>query len=251
MAGRVLQPGVRADMAPILVGVQGIKKTTAIQMMVPHEDAYAEIKLTDKDDDLSRKLRGKLVGELEELRGLNTRAIEEIKAFVSRRREAWIPKYKEFEAFFWRRCILIGSTNDDEFLSDPTGERRWLPGECGQLDIDYLISVRDQLWAEGALRFQVAGVEWEAAERLAPAEHGRFKVTDSWQRAISSWLETPQIGGALPLDKGYVSTHEILFAALGVSNAQQNRGHELRVIRALRAMGFRAIENGDGKVYTR
>jgi hypothetical protein len=91
LAGRVLQPGVRADMAPILVGAQGIRKTSIIQAMAPNEDMYAEIKLNDRDADLSRKLRGKLVGELEELRGLNSRAIEEIKAFVSRRRESWVP----------------------------------------------------------------------------------------------------------------------------------------------------------------
>ena len=251
LAGRVLVPGVRADMAPILVGAQGIKKTTAIQFMAPTEDAYAEIKLTDDDDDLSRKLRGKLVGELEELRGLNSRAIEEIKAFVSRRREAWVPKYKEFEALFWRRCILIGSTNEPEFLADPTGERRWLPGECGELNIEYLLEVREQLWAEGAVRFALNGVEWEDAERLAKSEHQRFKVADSWEHAIKLWLAQPGIDQALPMDKGYITTHEILYAALGISNAQQNRVQEQRVIKALKHLGFSPRDSDEGRVYVR
>ena len=251
MAGRVLEPGVRADMAVILVGLQGIKKTTTVQMMVPSEEHYTEIKLTDNEDDLSRKLRGKLIGELEELRGLNSRAIEEIKAFVTRRKEEWVPKYKEFASYFWRRCLMIGTTNDDEFLNDPTGERRWLPGICGAIDTRRLIETRDQLWAEGALRFAMNGVEWQDAERLAIPEHGKFKITDSWERAIRLWLETPQIGDKLPEDKGYVTVHEILSAALGVPVAQSNRTHEMRVVKALRSLGFGAVENGDGKVYVR
>ena len=96
MAGRVLQPGCQADMAPILVGAQGARKTSSIMAMVPDEEFYTTIKLDAHDDDSSRRMRGKLVGELEELRGLNTRHIEEIKAWITRRTEGWIPKYKEF-----------------------------------------------------------------------------------------------------------------------------------------------------------
>lgn len=239
MGGRVLQPGVRADMAPILVGLQGIKKTSAIQAMVPHEDFYAEIRLDEKDDNISRKLRGKLIGELEELRGLNTRAIEEIKAFVSRRRESWVPKFKEFEAFFLRRNLLVGSTNDDQFLADPTGERRWLPGECEFIDLDRIIETRDQLWAEGATMFRLEGVMWEDAERLAPAEHRRFKIGDTWEHAIRGWLVDGGMGGGSPLDKGYVTAGEVLVGALGVGIAQQDRRHEIRVSKALRAVGLK------------
>lgn len=251
MAGRVLQPGVRADMAVILIGLQGIRKTTTVQFMAPREDQYAEIKLNDKDDDIARKLRGKLVGELEELRGLNTRAIEEIKAFITRRHEAWVPKYKEFETTFARRCLLIGTGNEDEILSDPTGERRWLPGVCGVVNVELLIETRDQLWAEGAARFALNGVEWQDAERLAIPEHGKFKITDAWERAIRLWLETPMIGEKLPEDKGYVTVHEILNVAIGLNMAQANRAHELRVVKALKSIGFKAVENGEGKVYVR
>jgi predicted P-loop ATPase len=240
MAGRVMEPGVRADMAPILVGAQGIKKTSAIQAMVPSEDHYAEVRLDDKDDDISRKLRGKLIGELEELRGLNSRAIEEIKAFVSRRRESWVPKFKEFENFFYRRCILVGSTNDYQFLADPTGERRWLPGECSIIDLDRIYEERDQLWAEGAFVFAMEGVAWADAERLAEREHPRFKISDSWEQVLVKWIEEPDIGGATPLEKGHVTVHEAL-TRLGIPAAQANRGHELRVAKVLRHIGLREV----------
>lgn len=238
LAGRILRPGVRADMAPILAGPQGLKKTSAIQMMVPNEEFYVEINLAERDDNLSRRLRGKLVGELEELRGLNSRAVEEIKAFITRRHESWVPKFKEFENRFWRRLIMFGTGNEDEILNDPTGERRWLPGHCQFIDLEKIVAWREQLWAEGAVLFRLEGVMWEDAERLAPVEHRKFKVGDSWEAAIQRWLEQPQIGDVKPLDKGYVEVGEVLAGAIGVPLSQANRGYEIRVTKALRNIGL-------------
>lgn len=245
LAGRVIEPGVQADMAPILVGLQGIQKTSAIKAMAPHPDMYTEIRLDAKDDDQSRSLRGKLIGEIEELRGLNSRAIEEIKAFVSRRRESWIPKFKEFENHFDRRCLLIGSTNESEFLADPTGERRWLPGLCSKLDIDLLRATRDQLWAEGAQRFMLDGVLWQDAERLAEKEHPRFKVSDTWEKTIGRYLDgvDEELSGK-PLAKGYVTEEEIMLHALFINHQHQNRGHQIRVQKALKALGLHRQEDG-------
>lgn len=247
LAGRVLQPGLRADMAPILVGLQGARKTTLLQMMAPDEEMYTEVRLDAKDDDTSRKLRGKLIGELEELRGLNSRALEEIKAFITRRKEAWVPKFKEFENFFWRRCIFFGTTNAFEFLADPTGERRWLPGLCGRIDVEKLIEFRDQYWAEGAVMFAMEGLQWQDAERLAKAEHAKWKVTDTWERSIIKWLaDEPDLKGETPMTKGYITIDEVLAHALHIMPAHQNKGHEHRVDKSLRSLGFeRVLEDGE------
>lgn len=252
LAGRIMQPGVRADMAPVLVGLQGIRKTTLIQMMAPDEEMYGEIRLDDKDDNMSRKLRGKLVGELEELRGLNSRALEEIKAFISRRKEAWVPKFKEFENYFWRRCLFFGTTNEPEFLADPTGERRWLPGQCGKIDVETLVAYRDQYWAEGATLFAMDGVLWQDAERLAKAEHLKFKISDrSWVAKLTEWLDDEDSMAEPPLKKGYVTLPEAL-SAIGIVPAQATRTHEIRAEKALLSMGFeRAIDPVEGLVFKR
>lgn len=239
LAGRVLQPGVQADMAPILVGPQGLRKTSAIKAMVPDEEHYLSVPLDGHDTDTSRQLRGKLVGELEELRGLNSRAIEVIKAWITRTSENWIPKYVEFEVKFKRRLIFIGSTNEDEFLADPTGERRWLPGRCGAIDVDWIKANRDQLWAEGAAKFMVGGVDWEEAERLGTEVHHEFKVTDSWEGAVARWLLEPlSIDGKSPDQTGHVSLAEVLAGAVNIPIAQQDRTKEMRMAKVLRHLGW-------------
>ncbi|MGS6322220.1 VapE domain-containing protein, partial [Enterobacter hormaechei] len=73
LAGRVLEPGVKADMVPILVGPQGCGKSSGVEALSPDPAFFTEISFAEKDDDLARKMRGRLVAEIGELRGLNTK----------------------------------------------------------------------------------------------------------------------------------------------------------------------------------
>lgn len=251
LAGRVIEPGCQCDMAPILVGPQGAGKTSAIKAMAPSEEHYVTIPLDDHDDDTSRRLRGKLVGELEELRGLNSRAIEAIKAWLTRTSEGWIPKYKEFESTFKRRLLFFGSTNDHEFLNDPTGERRWLPGLCGKLDIQWIKDNRDQLWAEGAAMFLVSGVDWEQAQKLGLEEHNEFKVTDSWESAVHRWLNEKPMMGLSPAEEGHCTITDALSGAVNIPLQHQDKTKEMRMAKVLRGMGWerKRISTERGRVW--
>jgi predicted P-loop ATPase len=251
LAGRVIEPGAQADMAPILVGAQGVGKTSAIKAMAPGDEFYVTIPLDKHDTDTSRRLRGKLIGELEELRGLNSRAIEEIKAWITRTSEGWIPKYKEFESKFQRRLIFFGTTNEDEFLNDPTGERRFLPGRCGELDVPWIKAHREQLWAEGAAKFMLDGVDWEDAQKLGMGEHHQYKVTDAWEHAVEAWLLEPQINGVAPIDGSYVTVGDVLTGAVNVPVAQQDRGKEMRIAKLLTGLGWsrKRVPVGDRRIW--
>lgn len=106
-----------------------------MEALSPDPAFFTEISFAEKDDDLARKMRGRLVAEIGELRGLNTKELESIKAFVTRTHENWIPKYREFATQFPRRLVFVGTTNEDEFLADKTGNRRWLPVEVSKVDV--------------------------------------------------------------------------------------------------------------------
>lgn len=250
-AGRIIEPACQADMVAVLVGKQGARKTSAIKAIAPVASMYTTIKLHDRDDNLSRQLRGKLVGELEELRGLNSREAEEIKAWVSCTTEEWVPKFKEFGAHFPRRLVFWGSTNDDEFLADPTGERRWLPIRVGdRLDVEGIVRDRSQLWAEAAQRFLSAGVAWQEAERLAQGEHGQYKLSDAWTGSLLGWLSAEGLDGLSPNQKGF-SVSEALSGAVGMPLAQQNRSQEMRMSKLLKSLNFtrRQMRVGDARVW--
>lgn len=242
MAGRVLQPGVKADMVPILVGGQGVGKTTGVKRMAPSEDHFAEISLDIHDDNLARKMRGKLVGELGELRGLNSKDGDAIKQWISRTHEEWVPKFMEFSTKFPRRLVFIGTTNQTEFLVDETGERRWLPLRVGKVDTAAIEADRDQLWAEGAALFVEDGVQWSGAQDLAVNEHGKFKVVDPWEEPVQNWLGTSVFDDGQKRGDVPFTSHEVLVGALSMGVAHIKKGDEMRVGRVLRALGFDRTE---------
>ena len=236
MAGRVLQPGCQADMVPILVGLQGVGKSTAVKAMAPSPEFFAEVSFAEKDDVLSRKMRGKLIAEIGELRGLHTKELEAIKAFVTRTHEHWIPKYREFETTFPRRLIFIGTTNKDQFLADDTGNRRWLPVRVGQVDPRQVAALAPMLWAEAAVRFRANGVEWEAAQRLSQAVHDEFAFQDEWGPKVTNWLQNPLFDG----DRIGASllTSEVLQGAIGMELKNIKRADEMRMGAVLRKLGY-------------
>jgi predicted P-loop ATPase len=243
MAGRVLSPGCKVDMVPILVGDQGLKKSTAIAALVPHHEFFCEISFNEQEDNLARKMRGTLVGEIAELRGLQTKDEESIKAFVVRRHEKWTPKFKEFTSTFPRRLILIGTTNKDEFLSDDTGNRRWLPLKVTQCHSEKIEEDREQLWAEAAALYKKSGIAWKEAEQLGQLEHHKYRTVDSWEEPIAAWLKsTGPINGFKGEEPariiGGFTTYEVLKFALGIDDSRQNRAGQMAVAKVLKTFGY-------------
>lgn len=245
MAGRVLDPGCKVDMIPIMKGPQGFRKSTAVALLAPSPEQFCEIELDANDEDNARKLRGVLVAEIPELRGLRTRAIEAIKAWTTRTHEKWVPKWKEFATTFPRRCLFIATTNDDEFLGDGTGNRRWLPFEVVRMtDTNALKRDRDQLWAEAReLYLKHGNVLFREAEELAREEHDQYRLTGVWEDLIASWMYSTdeELGDSpAPCQKGYVTVAEVAADGLGIDVRRMTKTDELKIADALRAIGCKS-----------
>lgn len=239
-AGRVLEPGTKADMVPVAVGPQGSRKSSTVAALVPSPDFFLELDLGAKDDDVARLLRGKLVVELGELKGLRTREVESLKAFITKQHEQWVPKFREMAVRYPRRCVFFGTTNKDEFLTDDTGHRRWLPFRAGACDPDAASRDRDQLWAEGAALFRHNGVMWQDAEQHAGAEHAQYVVRDPWEGAVATWLAlAPEDGG--PVARGFTAA-EALTCALHVQQQTLTPANKDRMSRVLKELGCKPVK---------
>lgn len=229
LAGRVLSPGCQADMSLILIGNQGVGKSSAIKLMLPSVDYYCEIDLHKSDDDLARDMRGKLIGELSELRGLNTKASESIKAWLTRSTDSWTPKYCEFNTSYPRRTVFIGTTNDPQFLADPTGSRRFLPINVVSVDRDLIKQDYAQLWAEAAELYKLEGIVWQDAEVLAANVHQTYAIEDPWEASISAFIASKT---------GAISMNEVLTEALCLPVERSNQRDTRRAGGILGKLGF-------------
>lgn len=248
LAGRVLSPGIKADMVPILVSSQGKLKSTVISALAPAQEHFCEIAFSENEDNLARKMRGKLVAEIGELRGLHTKELESIKAFITRTHENWVPKFKEFAVQYPRRLVFIGTTNKDEFLDDETGNRRFLPVRVGLADLANIIKYREQFWAEGRELFKKHGILYKQAEELGAAEHDQYMLKDPWEDAVLKWLIEPDmLTDEKPIDKPYLRSGDVLQHALKIEPRNIKRGDEMRIGKTLAALGYvrKVVRNGD------
>ena len=246
LAGRVLAPGIKADMAPILVGAQGLGKSTLIEKLSPKREYFTELEFTVAEAENSRKMRGCLVAELPELRGMSNTGVNEVKAFIGRTHEKWTPKFKEFTACFARRLVFLGTTNSEEFLLDQTGNRRFLPLLVGRCDFLGVERDRDQLWAEGREIFKSEGIfpSWQAADKTAALARATAMVRDSWQDAILEWFYLPSTSALddteRNIDRGDrdgLLTLEIARGALNIEPRQLTKRDEDRINKALTVIG--------------
>lgn len=236
MAGRVLSPGCQADMAPILVSPQqGLRKSSAVAAMVP-EHAARVMNFGQSEDARSRLLRGALSVELAELHGLKTRAKEEIRAWMTKRFEEWVPKFKEFAIKVPRRCIFVGTSNPTDLFEE--FERRWLPVMIGdKIDIEGIERDRELMWAEAAVRWSRDGVAWQEAEALVREVQVDFRVVDTWEESLARWAQEASVDTLAPAVDGF-TTREALVECLGFSDRTIKRADEMRCSSALKNIGF-------------
>jgi len=144
---RVYEPGHKFDFVPILFGAQGKRKSTFCRILAC--DWHGELKATFSDENkLVEQMTGGWILEMPELGSITRSQVEDAKAFVSATsshvRLAWARRSKVYK----RQCVFIGSTNDEEFLIDNTGNRRWWPIKVSaeMIDTDLLLRERDTIW---------------------------------------------------------------------------------------------------------
>lgn len=243
-AGRVMDPGCQVDMVIALTGEQGQRKSAAIRAIAPESTGFVSLDLKKDDVELARKMRGCVVAEIAELRGLNTRDADSIKAWITAREEKWAHKFEEQATTLLRRLVLWSTANGFEFLADPTGERRWLPiGVERAVEDDAIVRDRDQLWAEGLWRWRRTGVAWQDAERLARDEHSKFKVPDTWEDMISDWLDQPageELCSKTLRSEGGFRTDTLARDALGIEIGRLDRKTADRISKILHVLGFKS-----------
>ena len=197
---RALCPGCKFDLCVVLVGGQGIGKSTFSRALALHDEFF-----TDNVGNLSTKeaaenIQGRWIVEIGELASFRKKEVETIKLFLSQQFDNYRTAYDKFSEQRPRRCVFIATTNSASFLNDYTGARRFLPVRCNEqkptkdvFDTDALSVDIAQAYAHTMALFRQNGAlplvlpAELAADALAAQE--AFAAEDTKSGLIAEWLE--------------------------------------------------------------
>ena len=235
---RVFYPGTKVDTLPVLEGPQGLGKSTFWKTLVGGPwFSDSPLDLDSKDGFIN--LHRKWCTELAELDHMtHGKAAERVKAFLSSSEDVYRPPFGKSAASHPRSCFMVGTTNRQGFLMDPTGSRRFWPIKCTKVDLDLLADWRVQLWAE-ALDLHANGVpHWlsSAIEGMREEQAAEFQAEDPWVQEVRTALEALSKNGK-PLSEG-VSVSDVL-STMGLQANQMNHAATIRIGEILRGVGMK------------
>lgn len=247
---RVMQPGCKVDTMLIVEGEQGAKKSSALAALVG-ADWFADTKLDLGKVDAYQALRGKWVIEMAELDAMKNQELTRIKAFLTSSKDSYRPSYGKRTRDYPRQTVFAGTTNEDKYLQDLTGNRRFWPVKAGEILVDQIARDRDQLWAEAYQAFLGGGVCWwlDTPELIAAAEgeqEERMVDEHPWLPIVRDWLAMcakvgplmrPQGSEDVNLQQG-VTTTQVLLAAIGSRKDAVGKADAMRVGTILRQLGY-------------
>lgn len=225
---RVMQPGCKADCMLVLEGGQGTFKSSTIRALAGAKYFTDSLPSLDSKDAFLQ-LRGSWIIELPELKSLREASPNSFKSFISKQDDRFRPPYERGTVNVQRACVFIGTTNEKQWMADPTGGRRFWPVRTGFCNIEAISRDRGQLWAEVVHRYR-AGETWWLDDPQIVAAAGEEAMdrltTDPWLDDIVTFLK----------GKDDVSTGEIL-AGLGVQAHQRRHGEAIRVGQIMELIG--------------
>ncbi len=154
---RVFNPGCIYQTALVLPGNQGVGKSFILERL-GYKKWY--IALTDKltDNHALDALKLAWITELKEGDAWSKADVAAQKRFIDGSQDTYRSAYAKNAKSFLRQCVIAITLNDKQFLSDNTGNRRYMPLESTRPAGDYVTDVRgehltdnslvDQIWAE-------------------------------------------------------------------------------------------------------
>lgn len=205
---RIYHPGCKFDYMIVLVGPQGKGKSTFLRYLALNDDWFNDNFSTLDNSKAVENLRGMWIVELAELQATKrAKDVEQIKSFITSRVDTIRAPYERRTEQRPRMCVLAGTSNPVNFLTDRTGNRRFLPIICNvnKPTIDMFsdeIATKAffcQAWGEIMDEYKRSGgnvklvLDNHLQDQAIKAQE-QFTEEDAWVGIIQEWLDGKEKG---------------------------------------------------------
>lgn len=233
---RAIAPGCKHDCALILQGPQGYYKSTFFKVLASEpwfDDSLGSA--SDKDEKL--KLHRSWIVEWAELETVfRRRDVSQVKAFMSSAVDILRPPYGRSIETLKRASVIVGTTNQDQFLADTTGNRRfWVIPITRPIDFQKLRAERNRIWAAAFALYQTGEQWWLTSEenQKVDAARSQYESVDPWLNPVHEYVD----------GRDAVTTEAILEMGLDLDKGKHNSGHARRVADIMRKLGWQQTPN--------
>ena len=244
---RAMDPGCQMDNMLVLEGPQNAGKTSALRILGGKFYTEAFKGLSSKDE--KELLVGAWIVNYDELGTLGGAKsdMEHLKYHLTVRTDKYRPSYGRNTVEIPRSCAFAATINPGDlgYLGDDTGNRRFWPVECGDIDLAGLVRDRDQLWAE-AVRLYQSGEIWyltRAEADLAAVKTAQRALHNVWTDGVREYVD----GGTYGSPRSEVKLLDVLEAVKADKSAYTQR----KVAAALKVLGFEARHTKQGNMWVR
>lgn len=154
---RAYEPGCKYDTVLVLSGPQGVGKSYIISRL--GQEWFSDTIPAIKGKDAYEALDGKWILELGELNATRKSEIEAVRLFITSTSDNYRKAYARITTDNPRQCVLFGTANDDDYLRDYAGNRRFWPVDVmlheKRLNMfEMTQETIDQIWAEAVYRYR-------------------------------------------------------------------------------------------------
>lgn len=232
---RTFDPGCKFDYMPVLIGSQGIGKSTFVKTLSLDAGLYTDSVIGIGTKQAAELVQGKWFVELAELAAMRGAALEAVKAFITRQADEYRMPYARHVESRPRRFVMVGTTNVREFLSDLTGNRRFLPVRCGERAPEASLFSKEaanhfsQAWVETYQGYREGslGRSWQltlSSESSTQARElqNQSGIDDPRTGIIEQWLDGLENGEV-------ICTVQVMEEALGIPRESQRRRDQMEV----------------------
>ena len=251
MVWRVMEPGCKFDYCPVLEGSGGLRKSTLVEVLAGSEyysDTPFEV---GRGKEGPEQVQGCWLYEIAELTHFSKAEVGAIKAFISSKVDRYRVAYGSTVEAFPRQCVLVGTTNEDTYLRDRTGNRRFWPVPVrNQINTKFVAKYREQLLAE-AYELYLQGASYtpsadEEKRLFHPMQESRLVETAVESELLAVLTRKPVAAATGPL--GFVHceatfvTIAQLVQALGMDAAKAPPGLQGQITAWLKHEGWERVK---------